>query len=97
MRSGTGAGDHIHNDSVLLQCLEHAQMRHAAGGSSTQGDSHPDAAQGVDDSLHAMIQDGATIRRRIGKGDLEVVADQLVKLIRSRHVHLVAIHDPNQR
>jgi hypothetical protein len=50
----------------------------------------------VDDSLDAMIQNGAESRRRIRKRNFKIIADQLAELIRPGRVRLVAVHDPNQ-
>ena len=53
---GAGAGDHVHDDAVLLEGLEHAEVGHAAGGPAAEGHADADAAEVVDQPLQAAGQ-----------------------------------------
>jgi hypothetical protein len=39
------AGNHIDDDAMLIEGIEHTQVRHAAGSPAPQGDADPDAPQ----------------------------------------------------
>ena len=51
------AGDHIDDDAVLFQGLEHTQVRHAAGGPAAQGDADANTPQVMHEAFHAVGQD----------------------------------------
>ena len=55
---GTGArpGDHVHDDAVLFERLEDAEVGHAAGGPAAEGHANPNAAEVVDQPLQAVRQ-----------------------------------------
>ena len=55
-RAGAGAGDHVHDDAVLLEGLEHAEVGHAAGGPAAEGHADAHAAEVVDQPFQAVGQ-----------------------------------------
>ena len=60
---GAGPGDHVHDNAVLLQRLEHAEVGHAAGGSAAEGHADADAAEVVDEPFQPGGQRSAPGRR----------------------------------
>ena len=78
--AGAGAGDHVHDDAVLFEGLEHAEVGHAASGPAAEGHADAHAAEVVDQSLQAAGQRPAPGQLRGRLGDLEIAAGEDVNI-----------------
>ena len=82
--AGAGAGDHVHDDAVLFEGLEHAEVGHAAGGPAAEGHADAHAAEVVDQPLQAVRQRPAPGRLGRRLGDLEVAAGEVAEVRHGR-------------
>ena len=64
--AGTRPGDHVHDDAVLFEGLEYAEVGHAASGPAAEGDADADAAEVVDQPFQAVRQRAAPGRPGAG-------------------------------
>jgi hypothetical protein len=73
------AGDHIDDDAILIEGVEHTQVRHAAGTPAAQGDADLDTPQVMDQALHVAGMHLAPGMRQRRFGDFEFPAREVVE------------------